>query len=131
MTRKEILTAYRTAVLDLHELMRALERVGSNGQPRGLSSIQLEALPGTNNAGAAALQAAEGIEEMIRRKREELAILAGPVGALMAVIGDPKTFIVIRGYYVEAESDADIARNLCMSRCRVNQIRNSYLAQAS
>ena len=130
MTKKEVLTAYRTALLDLQELMRTLERVGGNGQPRGICAIRLEALPGTNNAGAAALQAAEGIEEMIQRKRDELALLAGPVGAVMAGIGDPKTFMVIRGYYVEAETDADIARNLCMSRCRVNQIRNSYLAQA-
>ena len=130
MTKKEVLTAYRTALLDLQELMRTLERVGGNGQPRGIGAIRLEALPGTNNAGAAALQAAEGIEEMIQRKRDELALLAGPVGAVMAGIGDPKTFMVIRGYYVEAETDADIARNLCMSRCRVNQIRNSYLAQA-
>ena len=130
MTKKEVLTAYRTALLDLQELMRTLERVGGNGQPRGIGAIRLEALPGTNNASAAALQAAEGIEEMIQRKRDELALLAGPVGAVMAGIGDPKTFMVIRGYYVEAETDADIARNLCMSRCRVNQIRNSYLAQA-
>lgn len=130
MTKKEVLTAYRTALLDLQELMRTLERVGGNGQPRGIGAIRLEVLPGTNNAGAAALQAAEGIEEMIQRKRDELALLAGPVGAVMAGIGDPKTFMVIRGYYVEAETDADIARNLCMSRCRVNQIRNSYLAQA-
>lgn len=130
MTRKEVLTAYRTAVMDLQELMRTLERVGGSGQPRGLGGLRLEILPGTNNAEAAALQAAEGIEEMIRRKREELAILAGPVGALMAGIGNPKTFMVIRGYYIDAETDADIARSMCMSRCRVNQIRNSFLAQA-
>lgn len=130
MTNKEVLTAYRTAVLDLQELTTALERAGGSGSPRGIGEIRLEATPGTNHPDAAARQAAEGIEELIQRKRDELARLAGPMGALMAGIGDPKTFMVIRGYYLQAETDADIARSLCMSRCRVNQIRNQFLAQA-
>ena len=130
MTNKEVLTAYRAAMIDLQELMAALERTGGSGTPRGLTTAQLDAMPGTNNAAAAALQAAEGILERIGRKRDELAALTGPVFEVISRIGDPKTFMVIRGYYLQAETDADIARSMCMSRCRINQIRNQYMAQA-
>jgi len=131
MTGKDVLQAYRTAVIDLQELTVQLENTGHSGKPRGAVGLKLDALPGTNNPAAAALQAADGIEEMIRRKRDELAELAGPVGMLMAAIHSPRTFMVIQSYYLRAETDANIAREMCMSRGRVNQIRNDYLMQLS
>ena len=129
MTNREILMAYREAVLDMQELQLALNRTGSNGRPKGLQALQLGALPGTNDPAAAALQAAEGIEAMLARKREELTTLGNLVAALMSRIGSPRTYMVIQGYYLRAETDANIAAELCMSRVRVNQIRNQYLAQ--
>lgn len=129
MTNREMLGAYRAAVIDLQELNVQLERIGGNGRPRGVQSIRLDAVRGTNDPAAAALQAAEGIEEMIDRKRTELADLAVPVGALMSKIGNLRTYMVIQQYYLLASTDANIARDMSMSRARVNQIRNDYLAQ--
>ena len=129
MTDREVLQAYRTAVIDLQELTIQLEHTGHSGCPRQALGLRLDALRGTNDPVAAALQAANGIEEMIERKRSELAELAGPVGMLMGQISNPRTFMVIQSYYLRAETDANIARDMCMSRCRVNQIRNDYLAQ--
>lgn len=131
MTNREMLQAYRTAVLDLQELAIQLDRVGNTGRPRGPQGVRLDATRGTNDPSAAALQAADGIEELIERKRTELADLAGPVGQLMFRIGNPRTFMVIQNYYLRGETDANIAREMRMSRCRVNQIRNDFLVQVS
>lgn len=131
MNGKDVLQAYRTAVIDLQELSVQLENTGHSGKPHGAAGLKLDSLPGTNNPVAAAIQAADGIEEMIRRKRDELAELAGPVGMLMTEIRSPRTFMVIQSYYLRAETDANIAREMCMSRGRVNQIRNDYLMQLS
>lgn len=129
MTNREMLQAYRDAVLEMQELHIRLMQILKDGKPRGTQSIQLDSLGGTNHAEAAVMQAADGIEEMIGRKRSELAELAAPVGMLMAAIGSSRTYMVIQQYYLQAATDADIARSMQMSRGRVNQIRNEYLAQ--
>ena len=77
MTNLEMLQAYRAAVIDLHDLAVQLDRTGSSGTPRGAAGLRLDALPGTNDPVAAAMQASDGIEEMMDRKRTELADLAG------------------------------------------------------
>lgn len=129
MTNREVLQAYRAAVIDLQELSTQLEHTVSSGRPRGPQGMQLGVLRGTNDPVAAAMQAAEGIESMIERKRDELAELAVPVSDLMSRIGNARTYMVIQNYYLRAETDASIAREMRMSRCRINQIRNDYLAQ--
>lgn len=131
MTNTEMLQAYRAAVLYLDELTMQLERMGSNGAPQGVRSLQLDGLRGTNDPAAAALQAAEGMEAMIRQKRDELAELSAGVWPLLGRIGDYRTYMVIQRYYLQGHSDSDIARNLCISRTRVNQIRHSYLSSVS
>ena len=128
MTNRELLEAYREAVIDLQELSQQLERAGRIGAPQGAGAIRLDAVRGTNNPMAASVQVADGIGAMMERKRGALAGLAAPVHSLLADIGDPRTLMVIQGYYLQAETDANIARDLRMSRCRVNQIRNNYLA---
>ncbi len=129
MTNREMLQAYRAAVIEMQELAVQLEHAVKSGRPRGIQGIRLDAVCGTNHPEAAAMQVADGIEEMIVRKRSELAGLAAPVGMLMARIGSPRTYMVIQQYYLQAATDADIARDMRMSRGRVNQIRNEYLAQ--
>lgn len=131
MTNIEMLQAYRTAVLDLQELTAQLERIGSSGRPQGVQSMQLSAIRGTNDPAAAALQAAEGIESMIRRKRDELAGMLTQIGTLMAQIGNYRTLMVVQRYYLHGSTDATIAQEMCMSRTRVNQIRHDYLDSVS
>ena len=127
MTNREMLQNYRAAVIDLQELAVQLERTGGNGRPRGIQSIRYDAIRGTNDPAAAALQAAEGIEEMIDRKRDELAAMMAPIGTLMSQIGNYRTLMVIQRYYLHGSTDAVIAQEMCMSRARVNQIRNDYI----
>lgn len=128
MTNTEMLQAYRAAVINLDELTVQLDRMGSSGAPQGARGQQLDGLRGTNDPAAAALQAAEGMEAMIRRKRDELAELSAGVWPLIARIGDCRTYMVVQRYYLQGHSDSDIAKNLCISRTRVNQIRHSYLS---
>lgn len=129
MTNKEMLQAYREAVMAVEELTVQLARTGHDGRPLGMGTAQLGSGPRTNNAMAASMQAMDGVGEMLARKRDELAALAVPVCALLSRIGDAKTYMVVQRYYLQAETDAAIAHDLSMSRCRVNQIRNQYLAQ--
>ena len=53
MTGKDVLQAYRTAVIDLQELSVQLENTGHSGKPRSAAGMNLDALPGTNNPAAA------------------------------------------------------------------------------
>lgn len=129
MTNKEVLQAYRDAVIALQEMSVQMEHTVRAGVPRGAQGPRMDTARGTNDPVAAAMQAADGIEAMMERKRDELAELAVPVGSLMARIGNPRTYMVIQNYYLRAETDASIAREMRMSRCRVNQIRNDYLLQ--
>lgn len=131
MTKKEMLQTYRSAVIELQELTVQLDKMSSIGRPRGVQAVRLDAVRGTNDPVAAAMQAADGIEAMIRRKRQELADLTLPVGAMMDNIRNMRMRLVVEGYYLQAGTDASIASTLCMSRARVNQIRNDYLAQIS
>lgn len=131
MNSKELLNAYRTAVIELEELETQLARVGTDGRPSAAGGSIMGNSRGTNNGAAAALQLAEGIEARIARKREELAALSGPIGLLMAEIADIRTYLVVQHYYLMAESDYLIAHQMQMSQSRVNQMRREYLRQAS
>ena len=42
MTKKELLTAYRAATIELEELRRQLKRVGSDGRPTGVRTMQTD-----------------------------------------------------------------------------------------
>lgn len=131
MTDKEMLLAYRSAVIELQELAVQLDKMTAIGRPRGIQGVRLDAVRGTNDPVAAAMQAADGIEAMIRRKQQELSDLALPVGTMMDRIRNTRMRLVVEGYYLQAGTDASIASTMCMSRARVNQIRNNYLSQIS
>ena len=131
MTNKEMLLTYRAAVIELQELAVQLDNVTALGKPRGTAGVRLDAVRGTNDPVAAAMQAADGIEAMIGRKQKELADLAAPLATMMDGIRSTRMRLVVQMYYKQAETDATIASRMCMSRARVNQIRNDFLAQIS
>lgn len=128
MTKKELLTTYRALVIELEELRAQLQRVGSDGRPSGVRTMQPGHICGTNAPGAAALQLAEGLEMMAGRKEEELRQMADQVDALLTSITDYRTYMVILHYYKCAETDEQVASLMALSKSRVNQIRQSYLA---
>lgn len=128
MTKKELLTTYRTQVIELEELRRQLNRAGTDGRPSGVRTVQTDRIAtGTNDGAAAAMQLEDGLEEMLRRKEAEQQALAEPVGALLRSIRDFRTYMVIQHYYILAKTDEQVARAISMSKSRVNQLRTSYL----
>ena len=130
MNKKEILTTYRALVIELEELQAQLRRVGSDGRPSGIRSAQPDSTRGTNVPGAAAIQLAEGLEEFIQRKQDEIQQLLPQVDELLRGIKDFRIYMVIQRYYVLARTDDQIARSMSISRARVNQLRLEYLESA-
>lgn len=130
MTKKELLSTYRSLVIELEELRRQLNRVGTDGRPHGARTVQLDSTRGTNDAAAAAMQLADGLEEMLQRKEAELAPLKAEVDALLRGIRDFRTYMVVQHYYVLARTDEQVARAMAVSRCRVNQLRREYVESA-
>ena len=130
MTKRELLSNYRSAVIELEELQRQLKRAGTDGRPADVRSMPMDAIRGTNVPAAAAMQLADGLEEMMHRKEEELAKLAVQVDVLLAGIRDFRTYLVVHHYYVLARTDEQVARAMSISRGRVNQLRLEYLESA-
>ena len=130
MTKKELLNTYRTAVIELEELRHQLSRVGTDGRPAGVHSMQTDAIRGTNDPAAAALQLADGLEELLHRKETELSELSAQVDALLAGIRDFRTYLIIYHYYVLGHTDEQVAHTLSVSRVRVLQLRQRYLDAA-
>lgn len=131
MTKKELLTTYRARVIELEELRHQLSRVGTDGRPSGCRAVQTDRICcGTNDPGAAAMQLADGLEAMAQRKEEELKELGAMIDALLRDIHDFRTYTVILHYYVHAETDEQIAKELMITRQRANQLRLDFLSAA-
>lgn len=131
MTKKELLNNYRASVIELGELRHQLDRIGTDGRPAGVRTMDAaRAVQGTNHSAAAALQLAEGLEEMLQRKKNEQQAMAPQIDKLLQEIKDFRTYMVIQHYYILAQTDEEVARAMSVSRCRVNQIRQEYLKSA-
>lgn len=131
MTKKELLNTYRSKVIELEELRHQLNRVGTDGRPSGCRNVQTDRVAtGTNDPTAAAMQLADGLEEMLQRKEKEKQALDKLVDELLRGIRDFRTYIVIQQYYVLAWTDEQVARALAVSRARVSQLRRQYLESA-
>lgn len=127
MTNKELLTAYRTRMIELEELRHQLDRVGTDGRPSGCRAVQADRISrGTNHSSAAAMHLADGLEALADRLEQELHSLAPSVDNLLLDVRDMKTYLVIQHYYVFARSDEEIGSLLSLSRSRVGQIRRDF-----
>ena len=94
MTKKELLTAYRATTIELEELRRQLKRVGTDGRPAGVRTMQTDRIArGTNDPEAAAMQLADGLEALLAQREAELAELSAQVDALLAGIRDFRTYL--------------------------------------
>lgn len=130
-TNEEILLAYRSAVIELEELETQLSRTGTDGRPAGMHSAGFGRLPSTNDPAAAALQQAIGLEQMIHRKRDELAQLNAPVYDILSQVTGCRLFQVVHNYYINGRTDEQIGRMLNLSTARVNQMRRGYVRSIS
>lgn len=128
LTKADLLNTYRERVIELEELHYQLDRVGTDGRPGGCRSVAFGGMGrGTNAPGAAALQLADGLEALIRRKEEELRVLSPLLEALLGEIGDVRTYLVVQHYYIMGQTDEEIGLRFSMSRTRVNQIRRKFV----
>lgn len=131
MTKKELLTAYRAATIELEELRRQLKRVGSDGHPAGVRTMQTDRIArGTNDPDAAAMQLADGLEALLAQREAELTTLSAQVDTLLAGIRDFRTYLIIYHYYVLGHTDEQVARTLSISRVRALQLRQHYVDAA-
>lgn len=131
MTKKELLSAYRAATIELEELRRQLKRISSDGRPSGVRTMLTDRITRSTNAPeAAAIQLADGLESLLDQREAELAELSTQVDTLLAGIRDFRTYLVIHHYYRLGRTDEQVARAMSISRARANQLRLEYLESA-
>lgn len=124
----ELLNRYRADVLDLYEMEAQLSRLGTDGRPAGYGLVCLDREGGrTNDPAAAARQIAEGLEELIGRKKAEMLGLNGKLQPVLNQIPDIRTRMIVQQYYLCAATDESIAQLLMLSPQRVHQLRHRYL----
>ena len=131
MTDTEVLQECRMATLEERALSKQIDRLAMIGGPRGIGSQALEPAGDrkTNNATAGQLQRLEGLIDRLIKKRNENLIIIQRAEAVIERISSRKDRVMIRCYYVEGESEYQIAEEMDMSRQWVNQRRNQVMDQ--
>ena len=129
MTDVETLQECRVATLEERALSRQIDRLALICGPRGIGSQALEPAGDrrTNNATAGQLQQLEGLVEKLIEKRDENLEIIQRAERIIERIISRKDRVVIRCYYVEGQSEYDIAQEMDMSRQWVNTRRNMVL----
>lgn len=129
MTDVETLQECRVATLEERALSRQIDRLALICGPKGVGSQALEPAGDrkTNNATAGQLQQLEGLVEKLIEKRDENLEIIQRAERIIERIISRKDRVVIRCYYVEGQSEYDIAQEMDMSRQWVNTRRNMVL----
>ena len=129
MTDVEILQECRLATMEERAISRQIDRLVLICGPRDIGSQALEPAGDrkTNNATAGQLQKLEGLIERLTRKRDENISIINRAEAVIDRIRERKDRVIIRCYYVEGESEYEIADEMDMSRQWVNRRRNIVL----
>lgn len=131
MTKREVLTAYRCAVLELSVLEKQMARQ-SGVLPRGYAQTRLDGMPqGTNNPEAAKAQRLDGMMALLEEKHAELEDLTRRFEEILSQAESPKLRLILRMYYALGETDETIAETMNMSSRRINQLRNEFITQAA
>lgn len=126
MTDVEILQECRLATMEERAISRQIDRLVLICGPRDIGSQALEPAGDrkTNNPSAGQLQKLEGLLERLVRKRDENLSIINRAEAVIDRIRERKDRVIIRCYYVEGESEYEIADEMDMSRQWVNKRRN-------
>ena len=130
MTDVETLMECRLATMEERALSRQIERLSMIGGPRGVGSQAMEPAGDrrTNNAAAKQMQQLDGLIETLMQKRGENLNIIQRAEAVIEKIKERKDRVVIRCYYIEGQSEYEIAQEMDMSRQWVNQRRGQILA---
>ena len=126
MTDVEILQECRLATMEERAISRQIDRLVLICGPRDIGSQALEPAGDrkTNNATAGQLQKLEGLIERLIRKRNENLSIINRAENIIDRIRERKDRVIIRCYYVEGESEYEIADEMDKSRQWVNKRRN-------
>ena len=126
MTDIETLQECRMATMEERALSKQIERLAMIGGPRGVGSQAIEPAGDrkTNNSRAANMQQLEGLIEQLTKKRDENIDIIQRAEMVIEKIISRRDRVVIRYYYVEGQSDYEIAEEMEMSQQWVNQRRS-------
>ena len=129
MTDVEALQECRLATMEERALSKQIIRLTMIGGPQGVGSQAIEPAGDrkTNNRQAANAQRLEGLIEQLEKKREENIDIIQRAERVIERIISRKDRVVIRYYYVEGQSEYEIAQELDISRQWVNQRRVAVL----
>ena len=129
MTDVEALQECRLATMEERALSKQIIRMTMIGGPQGVGSQAIEPAGDrkTNNRQAANAQRLEGLIEQLEKKREENIDIIQRAEQVIERIISRKDRVVIRYYYVEGQSEYEIAQELDISRQWVNQRRTMVL----
>lgn len=130
MNTAEMLNEYRRTVTEIDELEHQLEQASPSGRPSGVRGAGQREEGATNHGMAARLQLADGLAELIRVKREQLAGMNGQVWQALARVANGREMQVVQQYYLMGDTDDAVAMAMGLSRARVNQIRLGFLRRA-
>ena len=126
MTDLETLQECRMATMEERALSKQIERLAMIGGPHGVGSQAMEPAGDrkTNNSQAASAQQLEGLIDQLTRKREENLEIIERAEMVIDRIISRRDRVVIRYYYIEGQSEYEIADEIDMSRQWVNQRRS-------
>ncbi len=126
MTDLETLQECRMATMEERALSKQIERLAMIGGPRGVGSQAMEPAGDrkTNNSQAASAQQLEGLIDQLTRKREENLEIIERAEMVIDRLISRRDRVVIRYYYIEGQSEYEIADAIDMSRQWVNQRRS-------
>lgn len=129
MTDVETLQECRMATMEERALAKQLDRLALICGPRAIGSQAFEPAGDrkTNNSSAKQIQQLEGLIERLNQKREENVAIILQAESVIDGIGERKDRTIIRWYYIEGQSEYEIACEMDMSRNWVNQRRNLVL----
>lgn len=129
MTDIEALQECRMATMEERAISKQIDRLLLICGPREISSQAIEPAGDrkTNNASAGQLQQLEGLIERLTAKRNENLSIILRAENVIDRIRERKDRVIVRRYYVEAQSEYEIAEEMDMSRNWVNQRRNTVL----
>lgn len=131
MTDVEILQECRMATMEERALSKQIDRLAMIGAPRGIGSQAIEPAADrrTNNALAGQMQMLDGLIKKLIRKRDENLNIIEQAEKVIERIACRRDRVVVRCYYIEGESEYEIAREMDKSRQWVNQCRNRVLEE--
>ena len=133
MTDVEILQECRLATMEERAISRQIDRLAMIDGPREIGSQAIKPAGDrkTNNAAAGNMQRLDGLIERLIHKRDENISIIERAETVIERIRERRDRLVIRYYYVEGESEYEIANDMDMSRQWVNQRRNMIINELS